>query len=163
MSQVRWLLEQPDHVLNQNEVNSQFLHANRTMLHKNIVNDTVHGNVIRSEMTKGLDSYANAVVDEVKHSLLDNWGSGTKWKYVPVYSTMLDVIAWISNRALVGLPLCRDKVYLKHSRTFARNVVITASILNLLPRIVRPILGPLITAYDYYQYRQAAKFILRII
>jgi len=45
MAHMRWLLEQPDHVLNQNDVNSEFLHAERTMLHHNVVRDEVHGHV----------------------------------------------------------------------------------------------------------------------
>ena len=164
MSQMKWLLEQPDHVLNQNEVNVQFLHADRTMLHPNIIRDMVHGRVIRREMTKELDSYADLIVEEIEHSLSLNWGSQPGvWKEVKVYDTMLDVISRISNRVLVGLPLCRNPEYLHSASTFARSVVITAGILNLLPAILRPILSPLILAYDTYHYRQIAKHIYPIV
>lgn len=88
MSQLQWLLAQPDHVLNQNEVNRQFLHADRTMLHPNIIRDMVHARVIRREMTKGLDSYANAIVDETNRSLGLVWGNDTKqWREVAIYET----------------------------------------------------------------------------
>lgn len=164
MSQMRWLLEQPDHVLNQNEVNREFLHADRTMLHPNVIRDTVHGRVIRREMTKDLDNYADAIVEEIDHSLGLNWGiNHCSWTEVPVYDTMLDVISRISNRALVGLPLCRDREYLRSTGTFARNVVITAGILNLLPESLRPLLGPLVTSYDMSHYRKIAKYIFPVV
>jgi cytochrome P450 len=164
MTQMKWLLEQPDHVLNQNEVNRQFLHADRTMLHPNIIRDMVHGRVIRREMTKDLDTYAELIVDEIKHSLTLNWGDEPGvWKEVRIYDTMLDVISRISNRVLVGLPLCRDEEYLHSSSTFARNVVVTAGLLNLMPPFLRPILSPAIMAYDMYHYRKIAKRIYPIV
>lgn len=164
MSQMRWLLEQSDHVLNQNEVNREFLHADRTMLHRNVIRDTVHGHVIRREMTKDLDNYADAIVEEIDHSLGLNWGvNDWSWTEIPVYDTMLDVVSRISNRVLVGLPLSRNKEYLRSSSTFARNVVITAGMLNLLPEPLRPVLSPVILAYDMYHYRQIAKYIFPVV
>jgi cytochrome P450 len=164
MSQMKWLLEQPDDVLNQNEVNSEFLHAERTMLHPHVIRDTVHGHIIKREMTKDLDSYADAVVDEIQHSLKLVWGSNDQdWKEVPLYDTMLNVVGRISNRVLVGLPLCRNEGYLRSTTTFARSVVITAGLINLLPSCLRPILGPLITAYDKTHYYKIAKHIFPIV
>lgn len=164
MSQMDWLLEQKDHVLNQNEVNSEFLHAKRTMLHPHVIRDTVHGHVIRRELTKELDSYAEDIVDEIQYSLELLWGtSTTDWKEVPLYDVMLEVIGRISNRVLVGLPLCRDKAYLHSTCTFARSVVITAGMINLLPSFLQPILAPLITAYDKTHYYKITKKIFPIV
>src|SRR6266480_2686276 len=155
MSQMRWLLQQPDHILNQRDLNREFLHADRTMLHSNVIRDSVHSRVIRKELTKDLDNYATAIVKEVEHSLRLNWGVNHQaWTEVSVYDTMLDVVSRISNRVLVGLPLCRNREYLQSTSTFARNVVITAGLLNLLPEALRPVLGPLIMAYDMSHYRQ---------
>jgi len=161
---MRWLLDQPDHMLNQNEVNSEFLHAERTMLHPHVIRDTVHGHIIRREMTKDLDAYAEAIVDEIQCSLKLVWGTNDRdWKEVPLYETMLDVVGRISNRVLVGQTLCRDKDYLRSTCTFARSVVITAGLINLLPTFLRPILGPLITAYDKTHYYQISRKIFPIV
>lgn len=161
---MRWLLDQPDHVLNQNEVNRQFLHADRTMLHKNVIRDTVHGRVILRELTKELDNYCNDIVEEIDYALSLNWGTDPNaWKEVAVYDTMLDVIGRISNRVLVGNPLCRNKEYLKCTSTFSRGVVITAALMNLTPAILRPLLCPLIMVYDYYQYWKITRFIFPIV
>ncbi|KAH0564835.1 hypothetical protein GP486_001771 [Trichoglossum hirsutum] len=145
MSQLRWLLEQPDSILSQNEVNRQFLEADYTMLHPNIIRDTVHERVIRREMTNQLGPLTEDMVDEVEFALEQNWGVDTEeWREVPVYDTMADIIRRISNRVLVGVPLCRDKDYLKSSGSFSRNVVITAGMINLLPHFLRPYIIPMI-------------------
>jgi hypothetical protein len=158
MSQLRWLLEQPEYILSQNEVNRQFLEADYTMLHPNIIRDTVHERVIRRELTSQLGALTGDMVEEIEFGLEQNWGMDTQeWKEVPVYDTIADVIRRISNRVLVGLPLCefpprirlesyqltlrpkgRNKDYLTSSGSFSRNVVITAGMINLLPRFLKP-------------------------
>ena len=108
MSQLRWLLEQPERALSQNEVNRQFLEADYTMLHPNIIRDTVHERVIRRELTSQLGTLTKDMVEEVQFALEQNWGVDTEeWKEVPVYDTMADIIRRISNRVLVGVPLCK--------------------------------------------------------
>lgn len=163
LSQLRWLLDQPEYILSQSEVNTEFLRADWTMLHPRIATGSVHGPLIRREMTKGLDTYADAVVDEIEYSLGLVWGDATQWHEVAVYDTMLEMISRISNRVLVGFPLCRNESYLRSSRTFARFVIITAGLINLLPSILRPILGPLIIACDMYHYHNITRLIFPII
>jgi len=164
MSQMKWLLEQPDYVLSQNEVNREFLHADRTMLHPRIIHDNVHGRVIKGEMTKGLDDFADGIVEEIEQALSLNWGTDTShWKTIRVYDTLLDVIARISNRALVGVPLCRNAEYLQASKSFNRSVVMTAGALNLLPHFLQPILSRGILAYDRMLYRRMVKHIAPVI
>lgn len=133
------------------------------MLHPSIATGSVHGPIIRREMTKGLDSYADAVVNEIQYSLGLVWGDSRQWHEIAVYDTMLDVISRISNRALVGFPLCRNESYIRSSRTFARWVIITAGLINLLPPMLRPILGPLIIAHDMYHYHKITGLISPII
>jgi hypothetical protein len=107
-SYIDWLLQQPDTVLCQNEVNRQFLQADYTMLHPKIIHDTIHADVLRKELTKQLGEFTGDVIDEVDFAFRRNWGESTKeWKEVTLYDTMLDVIGRVSNRLLVGLPLCK--------------------------------------------------------
>lgn len=133
------------------------------MLHPGIATGSVHGPIIRREMTKGLDTYADAVVNEIEHSLGLVWGDSPQWHEIVVYDTMLDVISRISNRVLVGFPLCRNESYLRSSRNFARFVIITAGLINLLPSMLRPILGPLIIARDMYHYHKITRLIFPIV
>lgn len=139
MSQVKWLVEQPDGVLSQQEVNRQFLEADHTFLHPNLVREPVHPQVIRRELTHRLSSFADDIVDELAACLAENWGVDEEnWREVSVYDTMLDVVARLSNRVFVGKALCDNKDYLRASMTFDKNVVVQAAALNLLPKFLKP-------------------------
>ena len=139
VSQTRWLLEQPDTVLNQTEVNRQFLEADHTFLHPNIVREPVHPEVIKRELTHRLSSFADDIVDELRDCLEENWGTDTEaWREVKVYDTLLDVISRLSTRVFVGKTLCRNKEFLHSARMFDKNVVIPAAGLNLMPEFLKP-------------------------
>ncbi|KAJ7453324.1 cytochrome P450 [Mycena galericulata] len=83
---------------------------------------------------------------------------GTEWKLIPLMSSITDIVARISNRLFVGLPLCRDPEYLKFSVKHTVDVVIAAQLINLLPSFLRPsgnyqgrvslmrLMGPLVAA-----------------
>ncbi|KAH7379865.1 putative Ent-kaurene oxidase [Cadophora sp. MPI-SDFR-AT-0126] len=164
MSQMEWLLHQPDNILSQSEVNRQFLQADYTMLHPRVVTDTVHEDVIRKELTKLLGDYTEDVQDEIDFAFRKVWGvNTTDWIEVPAYHTMLDVIGRISNRVLVGRPLCRDEEYLKPSKEFARLVVVQGTFISLFPPIFKPLVAPLINFLDTQRYRKCAKYIIPLI
>ena len=85
-----------------------FLQADYTMLHPKVVTDTVHADVIRNELTKMLGNYTADVVDEIDFAFKKSWGVNTKkWTEVTSYYSMLDIIGRISNRVIVGFPLCK--------------------------------------------------------
>jgi len=139
LSQARWLVEQPEHVLSQTEVNRQFLEADHTFLHANIVREPVHPEVIRRELTHKLGSFADGIVDELERCLAESWGvDPDEWREVKVYDTMLDLVSRLSTRVFVGEPLCRNEEFLRSARSFDRNVVLSAAVLNLLPSFLKP-------------------------
>ena len=165
-SQIRWLLEQPDNVLSQHEVNRLIISADTTLLHKNITQEgnVIHRQVIQREMTRGQDSYTNDMIEEIEEALGRSWGYNTQdWEEVKVFDTMIDLISRVVCRVLVGLPLCRDEEYLQSARTFGRNVVLISYFENLLIPLLRPILVPLAMSYDMFHYRRIAKFISPIV
>jgi len=51
----------------------------------------------------------------------------------------LRIIARVSNRIFVGLPLCRNKEYLQHAVGHAVNVIKAATVLRFLPEFLKPI------------------------
>ncbi|KLU85579.1 hypothetical protein MAPG_04602 [Magnaporthiopsis poae ATCC 64411] len=163
-SQVRWLLEQPDTVLSQTEVNRRFLEADHTFPHPNIVREPVHPGIIRRELTHQLRYFAADIADELDRSFRERWGVETsEWREVRVYDTLLDVISRLSVRVLVGEELCRNDEFLSCARRFDKNVVVSAAVLNLLPEFLKPVFGPIITAYDKMLYRTFAKHVMPLI
>jgi hypothetical protein len=109
--QMGWLLQQPDDVLDQNEVNRDFLQADYTMLHPKVIFDSVHGEVIKSELTRRLGEFTEGINEEIDLAFRITCGVDTKeWKEIVVYDVMSEIITRISNRVLVGLPLCKFPV-----------------------------------------------------
>jgi hypothetical protein len=104
---MEWLLGQPDTILSQSLVNEEFLQAQYTMLHPKIITDTVHEDVIRKELTKGLADYIEDMQEEIDFAFKKIWGTdNSEWVEICAYDAMLEIIARISNRVLVGIPLC---------------------------------------------------------
>ncbi|PBP27567.1 hypothetical protein BUE80_DR001381 [Diplocarpon rosae] len=164
MSHMKWLQEQPDNVLSQNEVNRQFLQADYTMLHPKIIHDTVHEDVIKKELTRYLGNFTEDVQEEIDYAFRKAWGVNTKdWVEISPYTTMLEIIARVSNRILVGLPLCRDERYIGHSSKFARLVVVQATFLSQVPDLFKFIVAPIVNGLDTLRYRKCAKYIIPII
>jgi hypothetical protein len=151
-----WLLQQPDNVLDQTQINRDFLQADYTMLHPKVVTDTVHKDVIQKVLTRRIGEFTGDVLEEVDFAFRKAWGVDTKeWTTVIAYDTMSEVISRISNRVLVGLPLCecfhlyasqerahffpgRNEDYLHHSSRFARFVVLESATISLFPDILKP-------------------------
>ncbi|KUJ23764.1 cytochrome P450 [Mollisia scopiformis] len=164
MSQMEWLLQQPDNVICQNEVNRAFLQADHTMLHPRIIPDHVHEDVIRKELTKLLGDYTSDVQEEIDFAFRKEWGVDTQdWTEVTTYDTILNVIARISNRVLVGFPLCRNEDYLDKTKNFARLVVVQAVFISFFPEFMKKIIAPLINIFDYNRYLACSKYTLPII
>lgn len=162
-SMMDWLLHHPDNVLDQAEVNRDFLQADYTMLHPKVIHDAVHSDYIRKELTKNLGEYTGDVLEEIDYAFRKCWGTDSEnWTCVVAYDSMSEIIARISNRVLVGLPLCRDENYLYSSSRFARWVILEASVLHMLPNHLRPIFAPFVTISDYRHYIKMAKFIIPV-
>lgn len=108
-SMMDWLLHHPDNVLDQAEVNRDFLQADYTMLHPKVIHDTVHSDYIRKELTKNLSEYTGDVLEEIDYAFRKCWGTDPEnWTCIVAYDSMSEIIARISNRVLVGLPLCES-------------------------------------------------------
>ncbi|KAI2627776.1 cytochrome P450 [Hypoxylon sp. NC1633] len=163
-SQIQWLIDQPDTVLSQEKVNRQFLETEHTFLHANLVDDPVHPDIIREQLTKKIDTFSGSIVEEVNLCLEEEWGLDTEdWHEVKVYDTMLMLIARLSTRVFMGLPLCRNPGFLKACSEFIRNVALVAATISLFPDFLKPLVAPICTLYDYIQYRRCSGFIMPII
>ncbi len=165
--EMRWVLEQPDNILSQFETNRQFLSAEYTMLHPQIAEEKHWprvANQIKREITRDIDSFADDIVDETQDALNTTWGFNTEqWHELEIHGIMQEVLARTVSRVLVGLPLCRNTKYLQCSMAFAQYVNLAATAIKMLPQLLRPVIAPVLTSYDYFQYRRIAAYIKPII
>ena len=93
------------------------------------------------------------------------WGMDTKgWKEIGIWENMMVIIPRITNRMLIGLPICRNEDFLNSMSKFAMNVIAYATLyLRVMPRFLRPILAPLITMPNTRLWRNTTKYTLPII
>jgi hypothetical protein len=77
---------------------------------------------------------------------------------VRVSATCEKIITRAANRIFAGPEICRDKDFLKHSRLYSEGVGSGAIILHMLPRLLRPLLAPLVT----YSNRKHHDICLRV-
>jgi cytochrome P450 len=104
------------------------------------------------------------VWDEIGCALDDTWGNDTEdWKEVCLFENMMNVIARVSNRVFVGLPLCRDERYLKAMGSFAQDIMTTTILIRFVPKLLTPIFGHLFAIPNHIHHRQAAALNLPII
>jgi cytochrome P450 len=68
-----------------------------------------------------------------------------EWTTVPALRTMMKIVCRTSNRLFVGLPLCRDPDYRQLNEQFTIDVILGAGLINMFPRVLKPIVGRLLT------------------
>ncbi|KAK3312068.1 cytochrome P450 [Apodospora peruviana] len=161
---MNWLLEQPDTVLSQFETNRQFMCGDYTMLQHDMIRKDKWSrlsDIVKREMTRDIDDYVDDIVDEVQDSLKSLWGSNTEeWHEINVYDVMSEVVARVVNRVFVGLPLCRNPGYVQASMGFSKYILLWAMGIEMLPRLLKPLVAPILTAYDYMvHYKRMSGFV----
>ncbi|KAK3331544.1 hypothetical protein B0H66DRAFT_614128 [Apodospora peruviana] len=160
---MNWLLEQPDTVLSQFETNRQFMCGDYTMLQHDMIRKDKWSrlsDIVKREMTRDIDDYVDDIVDKVQDSLKSLWGSNTEeWHEINVYDVMSEV-ARVVNRVFVGLQLCQNPGDVQASMGFSKYILLWAMGIEMLPRFFKPLVAPVLTAYDYMMhYKRMSGFI----
>ncbi|KAF2436506.1 cytochrome P450 [Tothia fuscella] len=163
-SEMRWLLDQPDSVLSVSELHDDILAGPYAFTDAHILKDPFHEHVIHKSLARRISPLIMDVWDEVGCALDDTWGTDTEnWKEVCVFENMMNVIARISNRVFVGLPLCRNETYLKSMGAFAQDVMTTTILIRFVPKLLTPLFGRLFAIQNHLHHRQGAALSLPII
>ncbi|KAF7367750.1 hypothetical protein MSAN_00838900 [Mycena sanguinolenta] len=136
----------PEHVVSFTEGIEESIQAKFTM-GREIAENHYHLDVVRTTLTRNLHNCFPDVRDEIICAFDEVLQlQGSEWKSHPVLPTMMAIVARVSNRLFVGLPLCRDKAYLANNVAYTVDVIRSANKITLLPPFLRPIFGPLISS-----------------
>ncbi|KAF7347450.1 Ent-kaurene oxidase [Mycena venus] len=95
--------------------------------------------VTRTDITRAIGSFIPEVLDETRLSMSETFApkAGEKSATIPLFHTMTHLIARISNRAMLGTTLCRNKTFLHDVIRFAETVVLYGQLLSWFPKILR--------------------------
>ncbi|PBK90633.1 cytochrome P450 [Armillaria gallica] len=67
------------------------------------------------------------------------------WVEIPAYETVLQIVCRASNRMFVGLPVCRNREYIKLNINYTIEIFTLFYIINFLPRVLKMIWSPIFT------------------
>lgn len=104
-----------------------------------ILRSNLHTRSLNQKMSPNLQAYVDIVRDELAYALKSEMPESGNWNEVPIGDLLLRIIARISARFLVGLPLCRNEEWLRVSTVVGVNVFTTVLILRELPPFLRPL------------------------
>ncbi|TBU43931.1 cytochrome P450 [Dichomitus squalens] len=106
--------------------------------------DPYHVDLISGKLTRTLSAILPELLDELRVSLPEYVPThDDEWATVDATTTMQRVVARLSNRAFVGLPICRDKEYLRLATAVAMDFVKDGFILKMFPQFLRPVVAML--------------------
>ncbi|KAI6036052.1 cytochrome P450 [Pisolithus microcarpus] len=110
------------------------------------MNETRHQQLIRSRLTHNLPVLYTNLRDEIIaacNEFLDP--KYNEWKSVLVLRATLKIVGRASNRAIVGLPLCRDPDWLDFNINYPQAIVSEARKLRLFPNFMLPLVAKFVT------------------
>ncbi|KAJ7309361.1 cytochrome P450 [Mycena albidolilacea] len=114
---------------------------------RTIAENTYHSTTIRGSLTKNLQASFDGVKEEVEAAFDDILDlPDTEWKTLKMLDSITAVVARVSNRVFVGLPLCRDQTYLDNSIQFAIDVIVSGQIIGFFPHSIRPLISRFVTS-----------------
>ncbi|KAK7021886.1 hypothetical protein VNI00_017175 [Paramarasmius palmivorus] len=133
-----------DEQLSSAEAFAEMLQTDITM-GKTLRADPYQIGVILNALTKNISARFADVHDEIRAAFNDEIPPGKEWIKRPALKTVLNIVCRTTNRMFVGLPLCRDSDWMDLNIFFTVNVFARASIINLFPIALQPIVGWMIT------------------
>jgi hypothetical protein len=107
------------------------------------VNDTLVQSV-KVDLTKNIPNILEELQSEVAYSVHKHIGECESWTDYPLYGTLLHLVALLSGRIFVGLPLSRDKSWLHATISYTIDGFVGAEKLWMYPRLLHPIMQYLI-------------------
>ncbi|KAM5541327.1 hypothetical protein V8D89_004881 [Ganoderma adspersum] len=104
--------------------------------------DEYHVDVLKEKLTRSLPAMLPDLVDEVVISIEEHLPTdGNEWTSIEVLPAVQKIIARASNRAFVGLPLCRNEEYLTLAIDFAVDFLKDSVAVCLVPDFMKPIVA----------------------
>ncbi|KAG9221143.1 hypothetical protein CCMSSC00406_0005418 [Pleurotus cornucopiae] len=93
--------------------------------------------VTRNEVTKGIATFIPEILEESTLALEETFRppSGSEYVSLPVFHAMTNMIGRISNRAVMGIELCRNEHFVHAVVSFAETLTIYSQLLNWTPDV----------------------------
>lgn len=107
-------------------------------LGEELATDPYHVDTVRAPLTRNIATRFDEVQDEIEVAFAEHIPATEQWSSVKVLEAAMDITCRTSNRLFVGLPLCRDKDWIKLNIDFAVDLIKSGQTLSLFPAVLRP-------------------------
>ncbi|KAL8707416.1 MAG: hypothetical protein Q9220_007561 [cf. Caloplaca sp. 1 TL-2023] len=163
-SQLKWLIDQPDHILSTPAFHYDAQQGDYAFTHPRILGDPYHEHVLHKSLPRKIGALVPDLWDEVVHTFDQVWGTDTtRFKEVDVHESVDHLVAPAVNRMLVGLPLCRNEAYLAEMYKFTMNAVTMMTVLQFVPSFLAPLVGRLLAIPIRTRLKNTRRYTLPII
>ncbi|KAF2689091.1 ent-kaurene oxidase [Lentithecium fluviatile CBS 122367] len=119
-----------------------------------LTEDNLITHSIKADLTPGLSRLNPVVYEEVELTVHDDMPACEDWTAVPIYKTLVTMVAKISGRIFVGAELCRNKDYLDCAINYTMDLIDTLKAVKHTNPWLRPILAPRLPEYHRLQKRE---------
>ncbi|EDN08793.1 predicted protein [Histoplasma mississippiense (nom. inval.)] len=141
---LRWLVTQPDKVLNTQEAFRELDQIDWAADHHKYVTDPWLAMILNRDVNRNFDRYLGPMGKEMQNAV-ERWiPNKDEWEEIPLWDTLKLVIAQFSSQFTVGEPLCRDEEYLRASSKFVDLFATNAGLVPYIPVPLRPVLCPIL-------------------
>ncbi|KAF8998395.1 cytochrome P450 [Cyathus striatus] len=96
-----------------------------------LTNDPIHVPVVRNNLTRNLAFVVPELREEIEASFNDIIPPSQEWTPFKVSEVLLKIVARVSNRTFVGLPLCRNEKFVDICMSYAKDVPLSGMIMNM--------------------------------
>ncbi|KAH8198925.1 hypothetical protein TruAng_006886 [Truncatella angustata] len=101
--------------------------------------DTLIQETVRVKLTQSLGLLTDDLVDETTASLHDIYGENDEWQSAVLKDTILHLVARLSSRVFLGMPLCRNERWLEIAKNYTVDGFTASFLLRMVPSILRPV------------------------
>ncbi|TDL17296.1 cytochrome P450 [Rickenella mellea] len=115
--------------------------AFRYTLGQRVVDNHFHIPILRSVLNRNLGAVFSEMRDEIVQSFEELIPSSDEWAGYPAAQISTQIVTRSSNRAFVGLPVCRDPDFVNLNIEYTFQVVKAAATIGLTPRLLQPLVG----------------------
>lgn len=96
---------------------------------------------IKVDLTRHLSSVTDGLQDEIKYSMTKEMGDCEDWTPIVLYSKLARIVALLSGRVFVGLPLSRDEEWIDSTIQFTVDAVQAAEAIRKWNYLLRPLVA----------------------
>ncbi|KAH7183430.1 cytochrome P450 [Fusarium flagelliforme] len=144
-SDTKFASEQPTDELSMHEAAQQDLQTDFTTITPALTHDPIHIDLVLTKLTKEVGNLIPDLAEELEHCISKYWGTSAEWTEIPVFEKAQEITSGVTNRVFVGYPLCRNEEMLKLGIAFAQDIPVSAMLIKLFHRLIKPLVAPIIT------------------